>query len=69
MTTNVLKFPVHNSFQEGTKFGRLAAETGSTLTVAYGVAISESVYHREPDDYIRGFMQTFRAEEEKLELV
>lgn len=67
--TNVLQFPVRNdSFDQGASFGRLAVATGTSKTVAYGQAITDSVSYCHPMQYIRGFMSSYQAEEEKMEI-
>lgn len=66
VTTNVVTLPVrNNSWDQGAKFGRLSVETDTPKTVAYGVAIADSLYYANAADYLRGFLEAFRIEEEK----
>lgn len=58
--------PRNDSFTKGSDAGRIAIETGMDYLPAYSIAVADSLQYSNPISYIRGFVQTYRAEEEKI---
>ena len=55
----------NNSFDGGANFAYQTYSSNYSFTVAYQMAIIESIFSKKPSEFMRGFVQSFRAEESK----
>jgi hypothetical protein len=63
---NILHFPLVNSYTVGRRDGMISANFSRSFQEAYDIAVIDSLNHKSPNDYLRGFRDSFRSEEAKL---